>query len=121
MKILVLGAGAWGTALAIGASANPRGHQVSLWSRKPDHQHQLQLQRENLRYLAGVSFPLDLSVLQCAAQSLQGQLAEQDLLIVATPMAGLRSMLSQLADLTVPVAWLCKGFELAQAGGVLRV
>jgi len=118
MKILVLGAGAWGTALAIGASENPRGHQVSLWSRKPEHQHQLQVQRENRRYLPGVSFPLGLAVLQCDAQSLQRQWAEQDLLIVATPMAGLRSMLSQLADLTVPVAWLCKGFELAQAGGV---
>ncbi|MDH4480467.1 MAG: NAD(P)-dependent glycerol-3-phosphate dehydrogenase [Rhodoferax sp.] len=117
MKILVLGAGAWGTALAIGASQNPRGHHVSLWSRKPDHQRLLQSQRENLRYLPGFSFPDALSVLQGDARALQTQLPHQDLVIVATPMAGLRGMLGDLAGLTVPVAWLCKGFELAQSDG----
>jgi len=117
MKILVLGAGAWGTALAIGASQNPRVHHVSLWSRKPDHQRLLQSQRENLRYLPGFSFPDALSVLQGDAHALQTQLPHQDLVIVATPMAGLRGMLGDLAGLTVPVAWLCKGFELAQSEG----
>jgi glycerol-3-phosphate dehydrogenase (NAD(P)+) len=117
MKILVLGAGAWGTALAIGASQNPRGHHVSLWSRKPDHQRHLQSQRENLRYLPGFSFPEALSVLQGDAHALQTQLPHQDLVIVATPMAGLRGILGDLAELTVPVAWLCKGFELAQSDG----
>ena len=115
MKIVVLGAGAWGTALAVGASQNPRGHQVSLWSRKPEHQRLLQSQRENQRYLPGFALPEALAVLQCDAQALQAHLTHQDLVIVATPMAGLRGVLSDLADLTVPLAWLCKGFELAQS------
>jgi len=114
MKILVLGAGAWGTALALSASKSPSGHQVGLWSRGSDHQRRLQSQRENQRYLPGFPLPTALSVLQCDAGSLQTQLAEQDLVIVATPMAGLRGMLGDMAALTVPVAWICKGFELAQ-------
>ena len=115
MNIGVLGAGAWGTALAVGASRNPRGHQVSLWSRKPEHQRLLQSQRENQRYLPGFALPEALAVLQCNAQALQAHLTHQDLIIVATPMAGLRGVLSDLANLTVPLAWLCKGFELAQS------
>ena len=115
MKILVLGAGAWGTALAIGASLSPRGHQVSLWSRKPEHQRSLQSQRQNQRYLPGFALPAALAVLQCDAQALQAHLTQQDLVIVATPMAGLRGVLSDVADLAVPLAWLCKGFELAQS------
>jgi glycerol-3-phosphate dehydrogenase (NAD(P)+) len=115
MKISVLGAGAWGTALAIGASSNPRSHQVSLWTRKPEHQRLLQMQRENQRYLPGIAMPDALAVLQCDAQTLPLHLAHQDLVIVATPMAGLRRMLSDLADLAVPLAWLCKGFELPQS------
>ena len=114
MKIVVLGAGAWGTALAVGASQNPRGHQVSLWSRKSEHQRLLQSQRENHRYLPGFALPEALAVLQCDAQALQAHLTHQDLVIVATPMAGLRGVLSDLANLTVPLAWLCKGFELAR-------
>ena len=115
MKIVVLGAGAWGTALAIGASLNPRGHQVSLWSRQSEHQSALQTQRENQRYLPGFALPASLAVLQCDARVLRAQLTEQDLVIVATPMAGLRGVLSAMADLAVPLAWLCKGFELAQS------
>ena len=115
MKILVLGAGAFGTALAIGASQNARGHSVSLWSRSPEHQQVLHSQRENVRYLPGFAFPTALTVLQAAADALQTQLARQDLVVVATPMSGLRGVLSQLAALPVPLAWVCKGFESAQA------
>ena len=115
MKILVLGAGAFGTALAIGASQNARAHSVSLWSRSPEHQQALQSQRENARYLPGFVFPEALNVLQGAADALPAQLAAQDLVVVATPMSGLRGVLGQLAALPVPLAWVCKGFESAQA------
>ena len=115
MKILVLGAGAWGTALAIGASQSNHRHLVSLWSRNPDHQRALHSQRENARYLPGFALPPSLAALQCDAQALQTCLTQQDLVIVATPMAGLRGVLRDLADLPVPLAWLCKGFELAQS------
>ena len=115
MKILVIGAGAFGTALAIGTANNPKGHQTSLWSRSPEHQSLLQSQRENTRYLPGIALPPSLNVLQCDSVELSTQLAQQDLVIIATPMAGLRGVLGGLADLKVPVAWLCKGFELAQS------
>ena len=115
MKILVLGAGAFGTALAIGASQNARAHSVSLWSRSPEHQQALQSRRENARYLPGFVFPEALNVLQGAADALPAQLAAQDLVVVATPMSGLRGVLGQLAALPVPLAWVCKGFESAQA------
>ncbi|MFM6991193.1 MAG: NAD(P)H-dependent glycerol-3-phosphate dehydrogenase [Rhodoferax sp.] len=115
MKILVIGAGAFGTALAIGAAKNAQGHHTTLWSRSAEHQAQLQRQRENTRYLPGFPLPAALDVLQCDAAALPSHLEQQDLVIIATPMAGLRAVLGGLADLTVPVAWLCKGFELAQS------
>ena len=118
MKILVIGAGAFGTALAIGAAKNAQGHHTSLWSRSAEHQDLLQAQRENARYLPGFAFPPALAVLQCDAQALPLHLAQQDLVIIATPMAGLRAVLGGLGDLKVPVAWLCKGFEVAQSSAV---
>lgn len=109
MKLLVLGAGAWGTALA--ASACTR-HQVTLWARDAAQAAALQQQRENRRYLPGVPLPAGLVV---AGGGLPGEQARgHDLVVVATPMAGLRGMLQALADCAAPVAWLCKGFE---AGG----
>ena len=69
MKILVLGAGAWGTALAIGASQNSQRHHVSLWSRNPDHQRALHSQRENARYLTGFPLPPDLRITADAAEA----------------------------------------------------
>ncbi len=115
MKILVIGAGAFGTALAIGTANNPKGHHTRLWSRSPEHQQLLSAQRENARYLPGLALPPSLAVLQCSAEVLPQYLVQQDLVIVATPMAGLRSVLGTVADLQVPVAWLCKGFETAQS------
>jgi len=135
MKIVVFGAGAWGTALALSASTNPLAqHQVSLCARDAAQAAALQTRRENVRYLPGVKLPASLSV--CAldrcltaasmglaqAQVLADFVAGADLLVIATPMAGLRSMLTQLRDACMPVAWLCKGFEaaaLTQAYGLL--
>jgi glycerol-3-phosphate dehydrogenase (NAD(P)+) len=103
MKLLVLGAGAWGTALAV--SAAPR-HQVRLWARDGVQAADLREARENRRYLPGVPLPANLQVVT-------GELGtpEDDLVIVATPMAGLRAALTRLQDCRAPVAWLCKGFE----------
>jgi len=116
MKILVLGAGAFGTALAIGASQNARCHQVTLWSRSAEHQRVLQSQRENTRYLPGFAFPNSLRVFQGAEDSLHSELARQDLVVVSTPMSGLREVLCMSAALSAPLAWVCKGFESVQAG-----
>ena len=110
MKLLVLGAGAWGTALA--ASAANR-HQATLWARDPAQAAALQSQRRNQRYLPGVDLP---SALHLAAGDPATLARDSDLVVVATPMAGLRPMLQVLSASDSPVAWLCKGFEAGSAG-----
>lgn len=116
MKIIVLGAGAWGTALAVSASANPLArHGVTLWARDADQAAAMAACRENVRYLPGVGLPAGLTVRSGALASLSELTALADLVIVATPMAGLRGMLADLSRSQAPVAWLCKGFESAGA------
>ncbi len=112
MKILVVGAGAWGTALAISAAHQ---HSVSLWSRDAMQAAAMQAARENARYLAGQSFPSGLNVVHGADKATLATLANaHELVIVATPMAGLREVLTRIAHTATPVAWLCKGFEPVQ-------
>ena len=113
MKILLLGAGAWGTALA--ASAVPR-HRVSLWARDPAQADTLRASRVNLRYLPGIALPPSVEVLAAATAELPALSADCDLVVIATPMAGLRSLLQALRDCRTPVAWLCKGFEAGPQG-----
>ncbi len=112
MKIAVLGAGAWGTALAISASQNPLAqHAVTLWGRDAEQVAAMQAQRCNQRYLPGIAFPDALRLHAGAAQDLGDWLVGYDLVILGTPMSGLRSMLQDTARCGAPVAWLCKGFE----------
>ncbi len=117
MKIIVIGGGAWGTALALSASRNTgSGAGVTLWVRDAQQAGAMAQQRENVRYLPGYPFS---PALQVSAQPLPGLLTGSsrfDLAIIASPMAGLRGLLTQLQDGGVPVAWLCKGFESSQDG-----
>ncbi len=113
MKIAVLGAGAWGTALAINAGAH---HTVTLWARDAAQAQAMQAERVNTRYLPDLPFTDGLHV---SSSPLGAWLAEQDLVVIGSPMSGLRGMLTQLAPILgsqVPVAWLCKGFEAALNG-----
>jgi glycerol-3-phosphate dehydrogenase (NAD(P)+) len=122
MNIVVLGAGAWGTALAVSAVTNPVGHQsVTLWARDAAQVSAMQAQGENRRYLPGIGLPASLRLSSVTLSPTDPLLDPADLIIVATPMAGLRSMLAQLASCRVPVVWLCKGFAAqdAYAGGLL--
>ena len=121
MRILVLGAGAWGTALALTASSHSA-HAVSLWARDPALVHALQSQRANPRYLPDIALPDRLAVVGGSLESVLHGPAPWDLVVIATPMAALRPMLSATAALTAPLIWLCKGFEAAggdQAAGLL--
>ena len=116
LKIAVIGAGAWGTALAISASRHAAGHRVQLWTRDAAAAKAMQSQRSNQRYLRDVNFP---DALQCASSpdsELAPWAATQDLIVIGTPMSALRGMLMKLQDIQVPVAWLCKGFEAASEG-----
>ena len=107
MKILVIGAGAWGTALAVSSASR---HQVTLWARNAAQLAGLQAARANARYLPGIALPSSL-VLQGGDVPLAQALAGQDLIILATPVSAARSMLQSLRDASAPVAWLSKGFE----------
>ena len=109
MKIAILGAGAWGTAMAIRAS---HAHPVTLWARDAAQVAALRAARSNQRYLPDQAFPAGLQVTD---QALEDWLPGQDLVIVASPMAALRGMLERVAPLLSgqAVAWLCKGFEPA--------
>ena len=120
MKIIVIGAGAWGTALAVSAARNPAGHRVVLWARDGAQAAALHDTRENARYLPGIPLPRDLHVRGGDVQGLLEAVPEAELLVIATPVAGLRPTLELLQQVDVPVAWLCKGFEPAQDPGASR-
>lgn len=113
MKIIVLGAGAWGSAVAMSAAQHPAGHAVTLWARDAAQAQSMRAQAQNARYLPGIALPPALSVVDGDFRAL---LPGADLVIVATPMAALRGMLLALRGCTAPVAWLCKGFEAVPAG-----
>ncbi len=118
MNITVLGAGAWGTALAI-AAASETGvpHRVRLWARDEAQAEAMASARENRRYLPGAKFPLGLMPFSVPEAMLPSLLVGEDLVVIGTPMAALRGMLLQLRDLAVPVVWLCKGFERPRDAG----
>ncbi len=111
MNLTVLGAGAWGTALAISAARhNP---QVLLWARDAAQASEMQAARRNVRYLPDTPFPDALRVthdLNEAVSHSRAQGAHGGLVIIGTPMAALDGMLRALPD-DVAALWLCKGFE----------
>jgi glycerol-3-phosphate dehydrogenase (NAD(P)+) len=106
--LAVLGAGAWGTALA--AVLAPR-HKVNLWARDPSQASAIAQSRCNARYLADISLPDALGVEADFERALSGA----EILIAATPVAGLRELAGRLRGGTVPLIWLCKGFEQESA------
>lgn len=120
MRIVVLGAGAWGTALAVSAqSHNPAGHRVTLWARDPAQRQALERDRENRRYLPGVPLPVSLALSSDPLDSPSAAWREADLVVLATPMSALRAGLIALQDAQSPVVWLSKGFEAPATEGAL--
>jgi len=110
MKLAVLGAGAWGTAISV--SLAPR-HAINLWARDARHASELAATRRNQRYLPGFTLPDKITV----TSELATALADCDLLLIATAIAGLRPTLRRVAatNLSTPVVWLCKGYEANSA------
>jgi glycerol-3-phosphate dehydrogenase (NAD(P)+) len=106
LPVCVLGAGSWGTALAVHAAA--RG-PTWLWARDETHARTLAQSRRNQRYLPGIELPAALTVTHDLAAAWQ-HAGEAGLVIIATPMAGLREMLQRLPPALAAV-WLSKGFE----------
>jgi glycerol-3-phosphate dehydrogenase (NAD(P)+) len=105
MRIAVLGAGAWGTAMAMAAS--PR-HDVLLWARDAAQAEAMRRDRRNRRYLPEVEMPPELAIGSNHAAALEH--AHGGLIVIATPMSGLREQLARLPA-GARALWLCKGFE----------
>ena len=106
MKLALLGAGAWGTALAISLA---RAHEVSLWARDEALAQQLRATRVNARYLPG--YPLPANVL--CDSDLAGSIATADIIIAIVPTSSLRDVTKQIAraGCRAPLVLACKGFE----------
>ena len=109
LKIAVLGAGAWGTALAIAWAKRQPAHSVTLWSRDDGHAEAMRRDRENKALLPGIELPVGIFPNEDLEASVQGA----QLAVVATPVVGLRPTVRALKSLApqCPVIWVCKGFE----------
>ena len=106
MKIAVLGAGAWGAALAISLSAR---HQISLWTKDPDHAIEMDKYRINQSFLPGYALPESLKITAVLNEALDAT----DLALIVVPIVGLRETLRAIvaSKIKVPIIWGCKGFE----------
>jgi len=93
-RIAILGAGAWGTALAL-SLARRGGHEIVLWSHSARLAEQLNDMGENLPYLPGFTLPADIQV----TSDLPGAIFEADILLCVTPSQHLRSVISHIAPL----------------------
>ena len=106
----VIGAGSWGTALAILLARD--GRPTRLWGRNESQQHSMRIARRNLRYLPEASFPPSLEIAADLNRALQGA---RDALI-AVPSHAFRATLENIKAHLGPqtrVAWATKGFEIA--------
>ncbi|WDZ96370.1 NAD(P)-dependent glycerol-3-phosphate dehydrogenase [Herbaspirillum sp. WKF16] len=111
MKITILGAGAWGTALAIPLA---RKHEVVLWGRNAQAMEQAARLRENALYLPGFPLPDELAVTADFGAAVRHvcDAPDDSLLIAASSVAGLRELAGQLRAYPIPnLVWLCKGLE----------
>ncbi|MFL9876802.1 NAD(P)-dependent glycerol-3-phosphate dehydrogenase [Herbaspirillum rhizosphaerae] len=111
MNISILGAGAWGTALAINLVQR---HKVVLWGRNTKAMQDAAAQRENMDYLRGFHLPESLKVTADfdLAVGHVTQIPADSLLIVASSVSGLRALAETLRDRDIPnIVWLCKGLE----------
>jgi len=106
MKLTVLGAGAWGTALA---AVYANRHDVTLWARDARHIQEIANASENVRYLPGFSLPPSLRL----ASDLSQAIAQAELILVVVPSSAMRGVLQQLTqqENKAPIVWACKGLE----------
>ncbi len=107
-SIAVVGAGSWGTALALLLARN--GSQVLLWGRDPAHREQMSSQRSNERYLPGESFPATLNI----APDLASAVANAGTVLIAVPSHAFGGVARSVAEIGVEgkrLCWATKGFE----------
>jgi glycerol-3-phosphate dehydrogenase (NAD(P)+) len=115
-KIAILGAGSWGTALAILAARN--GCQTLLWGHNPEHMLALATERKNSRYLPNVNFPDNLLV----TSELSDVAAFSNLILISVPSHAFKKTLINLKPYLsndIKIAWASKGFN-PDDGGLLH-
>ena len=108
-RIAVIGAGAWGTALAI-ALARRGGHGLSLWAHSPAHAEELADTGENLRYLPGFVLPAGIRITARLPEAIEGA----ETILCVTPSQALRSVMEAIAPSLKPGQFLLsasKGIE----------
>ncbi|MEJ2767340.1 NAD(P)H-dependent glycerol-3-phosphate dehydrogenase [Mycetohabitans sp. B46] len=111
MKVAVLGAGAWGTALA---SHLAQRHDTLLWARDPALVADLAAARENRRYLPGIALDPALGYESDLGVALRHALAHDALCVLGTPVAGLAAIciaMREAGHVPAHLVWLCKGFD----------
>ncbi|GHG11016.1 glycerol-3-phosphate dehydrogenase [NAD(P)+] [Deinococcus piscis] len=122
-KVAVLGAGGWGTALALALLRAGRS-EVVLWARREAAAQELRSARENVPYLPGVSLPAGLHI----TSSLDEAVAGAELALVVTPSVGVPDLLAELPP-ELPLVLCAKGLgpggerlsDLARAQGFTRL
>ncbi|MEI6848230.1 MAG: NAD(P)H-dependent glycerol-3-phosphate dehydrogenase [Chlorobiaceae bacterium] len=109
MNIAVLGAGSWGTTLAVLLAK--KGYSVRLWAHRPEFTEKLKAERENLRYLKGILFPEKLQM----ADHLPELVSWSKLIVTAVPSQALRETVSGFSDVSLEdkiLVNVAKGIEL---------
>ena len=108
-KIAVLGAGSWGTALALALSRNQ--HQVTLWGHQVSHCNDMIKDGSNNKYLTNFGFPNNL----CVDSNLSNVVNNHNTFLIVTPSHAFRSTVKKLKDLGVSkdalIIWASKGFD----------
>ena len=108
-SVCVIGAGSWGTALALQLARN--GHQVQLWGHEPEHIERLRADRENVEFLPGIELPESIH----PQSSLADAARDAILVLIVIPSHAYRQFLTQLKphiQQQTPVYWASKGFEI---------
>jgi len=108
MRIAVLGAGSWGTTLAVLLADNS--HEVSLWSYRKEYTEVICATRENPLFLPGIRIPENID----ATSDLGGAVRDRDMIVTAVPSQYLRGVVSELAHLLlegITVVNVAKGIE----------
>jgi glycerol-3-phosphate dehydrogenase (NAD(P)+) len=110
MRLAILGAGAWGTALGIALASR---HQIALWARDPVQCRKLAADRINARYLPDVEISERVRI----TPDLRSAIEDTELIVIAVPTSALRETLGLVASgmPAAGVVWLCKGFESGTA------
>lgn len=110
-RVAVIGAGSWGTALALLLCR--KGHVVTLWGHDPEHIAQLRRERENRAFLPGFTFP---NALEPTADVTEAVAAAEAVLVVVPSQffAATVARLAPILPMGVGLAWATKGFEPEQ-------